>query len=43
MDKNGFVVAGYVVTATLVVLYTWQLARRLHRARTATNGKLRGS
>jgi len=33
MDNTGFVVAAYVVTAALVTLYTWRLARRLKQAR----------
>jgi len=43
MDNGGFVVAGYVVTAILVSLYTWQLARRLRQARDIATGKQRGA
>jgi hypothetical protein len=43
MDNGSFVVAAYVVTATLVSLYTWRLARRLDQARRAANGKPRGA
>lgn len=35
---NGYVVAAYVVTATLVILYTLGLRRRLVRARVAAMG-----
>ena len=43
MDNGGFVVAGYVVTATLVILYTWRLARRLREARKIVNSKRLGA
>ena len=42
MDNGGFVMAAYIVTAALVTLYTWRLARRLGHARMAANGKPRG-
>jgi hypothetical protein len=43
MDNGGFVMAAYGVTAALVGLYAWRLARRLGHARMAANGKLRGA
>ena len=43
MDNGGFVAAGYTVTATLIILYTWQLGRRLRQARDIATGKLRGA
>lgn len=43
MDNGGFVMAAYVVTATLVGLYTWRLTRRLGQARMAANGKAKGA
>ena len=39
VDNFGFVVAAYVVTATLVIAYTWRLTRRLTRARQAAAGR----
>jgi hypothetical protein len=38
VDSFSFVVAAYVVTATLVIVYTWRLTRRLKRARAAASG-----
>lgn len=43
MDNGGFVMAAYLITAALVGLYTWRLARRLGQARTAANGTPRGA
>jgi len=43
MDNGGFVVAAYVVTAVLLSLYTWRLARRVRQARDVATGKLRGA
>ena len=41
MDNGGFVLAAYAITAALVGLYTWRLARRLGHARRAANSKPR--
>jgi hypothetical protein len=43
VDDAGFVVAAYLVTATLVSLYTWRLARRLREARRAVDGMTQGA
>ena len=42
MDNGGFVVAAYIVTATLVILYTWRLNGRLRDARRAVNSQEQG-
>jgi hypothetical protein len=42
VDNAGFIVAAYVVTVTVVSVYTWGLARRLERARRAADPKRGG-
>ena len=42
MDNGGFVMAAYGVTAALVGLYAWRLARRLGVPVLTAAGRMRG-
>ncbi|UCF19020.1 MAG: hypothetical protein JSU87_13975 [Gemmatimonadota bacterium] len=43
MRDSGFIIRAYIITAAILVGYTWSLARRLERARRAREERQSGS